>query len=90
MRHPPDPARGEPRVWYAIHECFYRDDEVDDLTVDSSEVGYTQDPITPRADEVDELREVLREMLAALDKPVLDYRDSPDAEPGAAADRGRM
>lgn len=86
MRHLPDPARGEWEAWYAIHEVFYRSDDVDDQAVDSSETGYTVDPIAPRADDVDELRWVLEQMLAALDKPVLEYRDGTDAEPGAAPD----
>ena len=69
-------------MWYAIHEVFYRSDDVDDRAMDSSEFGYTADPIAPRADDVDELRWVLERMLAALDKPVLEFRGDVDAAPG--------
>ena len=75
MRHQPNPARGEREVWYAIHEVFYRNDAVDDRTVDSSETGYTEEPVAVVADDVDGLRWVLEQMLAALDKPVLEYRE---------------
>lgn len=79
MRHPPDPALGEREAWYAIHEVFYASDEVDDRVVDSSQTRYTADPIAPWGEDVDELRRVLEQMLAALDKPVLEYGDASDA-----------
>lgn len=81
MRHQPDPARGEAEEWFAIHEVYYRSDDVDDRTVDSSETRYTVDAITPRANNVDELRWLLEQMLAALDKPILEFREGPDASP---------
>ena len=75
MRHGPDPSRPKGGVWYAIHEVFYPDDATDQLTVDVSQVSYTEDPIAPVADNPDELRWVLVKMLEALDNPVLDYRE---------------
>ena len=75
MRHVPDPSRGEGQFWYAIHEVYYPEDATGGLPVDVARLSYTEDPIAPLADNPDELRWVLVKMLAALDKPILDYRD---------------
>jgi len=78
MRHEPDApdaADGKREVWYAIHEVFYQTDSADDRSVDASETRYTEDPVAVVADDVDEMRWVLEQMLAALDKPILEYRE---------------
>lgn len=66
----------EAEVWLGIHEVYYRDDDVDDLTVDVNETGYTVEPVRVTADDVDGLRWVLQKMSEALDKPVLNYDGS--------------
>jgi hypothetical protein len=51
----------------AFHEVFYSD---------AGEVlGHTESEVTPAAETVDELREVLELFREALDKPVLEYRE---------------
>jgi hypothetical protein len=75
MRHAPDPAKGLREPWYAIHEVYYRNDEVDDLSVGVSETEYTHDPITVSGGDLDELRWMLDKMREALEKPVLDYQE---------------
>jgi hypothetical protein len=63
--------------WFAIHEVYYRNDKVDDLTVDVKETSYTREPITVvvEADRIDELRLMLEQMLEAFEKPVLEYEN---------------
>ena len=74
MRHTSDPKDGsEGEESYAIHEIYYRCDDVDDLTVTSSEVEYTMEPVSAVAGNADDLRWQLEEMLKALDKPILEY-----------------
>lgn len=73
MRHAP--REGEVDDWFAIHEVYYRSDEVDDLTVPVHETGCTKDPVSVIADDVEGLRWSLQKMLEALDKPVLAYSD---------------
>jgi hypothetical protein len=66
---------------YAIHEVYYRSDEVNDLTATSKDVGYSIEPVSPLAESIDDLRFTLTEMLGALDKPTLEYRvDSPSVQ----------
>ena len=60
-------------AWYAIHEVYYRRDDVDDSQVTSGEVGYSADPVSPAAESVDDLQRGLAQMVEALGKPVLDY-----------------
>lgn len=44
---------------------------------DGPEFSYTSDPVTPAGATVDELREELLHMLAALDQPILDLTADP-------------
>ena len=77
MRHSSrNEKTGEEEVWLGIHEVYYRDDDVDDLTVDVNETGYTVEPVRVTADDVEGLRWVLEKMSEALDKPVLNFEDS--------------
>jgi hypothetical protein len=73
--------------WVGIHEVYYRNDDVDDLTVTAEETGYTTNPIPARAFDVEDLRERLENMLKALDKPVLEYPEvkKPDEIPAEPA-----
>lgn len=73
MRHAP--KNGEVDEWYAIHEVYYRSNDVDDLTVPVSETGCTEDPVGVVGDSVESLRWSLQKMLEALEKPVLEYSD---------------
>ena len=53
--------------FYQIHEVHYdKDGEVK---------GYTKNGATVGGNNIEEVKWVLREMLAALDKPVLDYEE---------------
>lgn len=52
------------RVSYQIHEAHYEDGRC---------VAITVEPIAAYGADLDELRWVLERMLAALDKPILDY-----------------
>jgi hypothetical protein len=61
--------------WLGIHEVYYRNDEVDDLSVSAHEIGYTEMPIKMVAEDIEELRWMLDEMLKALAKPILEYAD---------------
>lgn len=61
-----DDPGGAP-YFYSIHEAYYAEPE---------EVSsYSKNPIAPVASSLDELRWSLEKMLAALDKPVLDYEE---------------
>lgn len=61
---------GEVEETFAIHEVYYRSDNVDDRTVTLQEVGYS-DPVPPSAESLDALKVVLRRMLEACEKPIL-------------------
>jgi hypothetical protein len=51
--------------YLGIHEAYYGDDnEVCSVTVD---------PISPREEDIDELRRTLEWIIASLEKPVLDF-----------------
>ncbi|MBX7222764.1 MAG: hypothetical protein K1Y36_22640 [Blastocatellia bacterium] len=79
MRHTKNsPFVTEKNEWVAIHEVYYRNDDVDDLTVSSAEIGCTMNPIQATAYNIDDLRWRLEEMLKALDKPVLEYDDEEE------------
>jgi hypothetical protein len=58
---------------YAIHEVYYRSDDVDDLTLKAGEFSCTVDPVSLSAENMADLRSTLQEMLKALDKPILEY-----------------
>ena len=62
---------------YAVYEVFYADD--------GRIVGYTQDPVFPRAESLEELAVELRRYEAALNEPPLDY-----AEQQSEAERRRQ
>jgi hypothetical protein len=51
-------------TFYGIHEVFYG-------LPDESDAGWTEDPISPVGETVEELRETLERMMRALDKPVI-------------------
>lgn len=75
MSHPPQSRPdGQGETWFAIHEVFYKDSSVKDTKVTSKEVSYTQEPITIEGTSIEKLRQTLLHMLAALDKPVLEYK----------------
>ncbi|HEX7708368.1 MAG TPA: hypothetical protein VF701_18040 [Thermoanaerobaculia bacterium] len=50
---------------FAVHEVFYSDD--------GSVQGMTADPVFPRAETLEDLREEFERYRAAFDKPVLSY-----------------
>ena len=54
-------------VMYQIYEVFYN--------ADGSIWGFTNDPVDPCGETVEEVRESLERMLRALDRPVLDWHD---------------
>lgn len=63
-------------VIYGIHEVYY-----DDAGTPRS---CSSDAIEPYGDTVDDLRQELQHMVAALDEPVLDYdTDFPEDDPNA-------
>ena len=74
MRHKDVDSDGKVHETFAIHEVYYKDDLVQDVLVHSGDVGYTEKPVAPVAEDLDGLRVVLTEMLKALDKPALDYK----------------
>lgn len=77
MRHiEVDKSTGAVSEWLGIHEVYYKSLEVNDLTVSSDEVGYTKRPSTMTAESVEELRFMLTKMLAAIEKPILEYMQS--------------
>ena len=62
------------KTWYGIHEVFYKSDESDELNENEIDL-ISSDPINPHGTTKEEIEEDLDEMLAALDKPVLDYNE---------------
>lgn len=77
MRHTEvDKESGQVSQWLAVHEVYYEGREVDDLRVTSDEVGYTERPVTVTAESAEELRFMLERMLGALEKPILEYKQS--------------
>ena len=65
MRH-----TNEHVYWYAIHEVFYDDD--------GYEYAWTEDEITPVADDKEEMIKVLKMMLRDVKRsPVMDYDAKP-------------
>ena len=69
------PVTQETETTLAIHEVYYRDDTVDDTCISSEDVGYTEEPVAVMGETIDEVRQTLRLMLDALDKPIIDYED---------------
>jgi len=53
--------------FYQIHEVFY--------DIEGNVESYTKNGVTVGGNNIEEVKWVLREMLAALDKPVLDYEE---------------
>ena len=53
--------------YYQIHEVFY--------DKEGNVESYTKNGVTVGGNNIEEVRWVLQEMLAALDKPVLDYEE---------------
>jgi hypothetical protein len=51
--------------YYTIHEVYYDDSDQPE--------GWTSTPIYPSGTTINELRAELNQMLASLDKPILDY-----------------
>jgi hypothetical protein len=52
---------------FAIHEVFYRGD--------GSVQGYTENPVSLRAETLEQLAEELKRYALALERPVLQYAD---------------
>ena len=73
MRHVDFDPDGTAHEALSIHEVYFKDDLVQDVLVQSAEVGYTENPVAPVSEDLAGLRFVLTEMLKALDKPTLDY-----------------
>ena len=73
MKHEEINSEGEKEVWYGIHEVYYRNDEVDDITVKSDEIGYTEEAVKVRADDIEDVKWLPEEMLDSLNKPILEY-----------------
>lgn len=67
MRHAPRSA--DDAEWFGLHEVHYTDGP------DSPPIGHTERPVPVVGASVEELRQTLRRMLAALDQPVLDAAD---------------
>ena len=67
MRH----NTGTEDEYLAIHEVYYGMDDEDG----KGKTGWTQDPVAPYGDTLNELRETLERMLRALDKPIMEYKD---------------
>lgn len=59
--------------YYAIHEAYY-------APYKEEPHSYTVDPVAPMGNTLEELRSDLQMMLAALDKPVIDYPHSDKKE----------
>lgn len=60
---------GEDYIYYTIHEVYYGTKDNPDA------LSWSTNPDWPQAESVEELRDELNRMLAALDKPVLEYGD---------------
>jgi hypothetical protein len=80
MRHHGREGLGWPEAWLGLHETYYSSADVDDLTVDRSDIGCTACPGYVASDSLEELRWHLEEMLAGLSKPVFDYGEPFDPE----------
>lgn len=77
MRHTQvDKESGKVSEWLAIHEVHYESVEVNDLEVTSADVGYTENPVALTAETPQELRFMLTRMLGAIEKPILEYKES--------------
>ncbi|TAF52960.1 MAG: hypothetical protein EAZ61_07375 [Oscillatoriales cyanobacterium] len=63
----------EPEGDLAIREVFY--DETNTI------IGCTDTPIEPFGQTIDELRQCLADLQAALDRPILQLSDIPEPEP---------
>ena len=61
------PGTEDEEVSYSIHETYYGLGDKEDR------VSITLEPTAPYADSVEGLREVLEQMLRALNAPALDY-----------------
>lgn len=57
------PELPEYEDYYAIHEVYY------------DPIGWTKEPVDVAADNVDDLKDSLKKMLEAFDKPVLEYEN---------------
>lgn len=66
-------AAGQAVSSLGIHEVYYRNDDVDDSTVSSREVGLAATPAAVHGESIEDIRASLQLMLVALNKPVLDY-----------------
>jgi hypothetical protein len=51
-------------VKYSIHEVHYKDGKA---------VAYSSEPMNPMGDTLEELREDLKRMLMALERPIFDF-----------------
>lgn len=77
MRHAKvDLEPGSASEWLAIHEVHYESANVNDIEVTSADVGYTDKPVIMTAESVEDFRFMLTKMLEALEKPILEYKES--------------
>ena len=61
-----------PEVMYGIHETYYNGED--------KPTAITTDHMRPYGETLDELKSDLEKMVAALDKPVLNWEDFKDKE----------
>lgn len=52
--------------WLALHEAYYDEDKDNPHSI-------TVTPVSPIGEDINDLRSILGMMIAALEKPVLDY-----------------
>lgn len=71
---------GETEIWFGIHEVYYRDADVDDLTVEVNETTYTVEPVRVFSEDIEGLWWTLEKMLEGLDKPILEFAESADQD----------
>ena len=74
MRHKSVDPDGNVEESLAMHEVYYKSDRPAKAEESLSDIGYSANPATPVADDLDGLRFVLTEMIRALDKPILEYK----------------
>jgi len=75
MRHDPKTMPdGSGETWLAIHEVYYDENLASSGGPKKIVVDYTEKPVTVEGETIEEVRQVLLQMLEALDAPILDYK----------------
>jgi hypothetical protein len=67
---------GSGETWLAIHEVYYDENLTSIGGPTRTVVGYTEKPITVEGETIEEVRQILLQMLEALDAPILEYQSS--------------